>query len=192
MNRETRDYPGFPASGSYPEPGIQDLTDTDKLSSRGPNLPNEDLEKRLAALEKKVRELDDIEKIKKLHREYLFYISNLQFDEALDCFTDNIVADVANYGIRQGKEEVTRFFKETIYKNVAQSKDAHFTGQAVITVDGDTARGHWMFYRLLARPTPPGWVQGRYDCEYTKENNEWKFSLIKMKRPWPEFFGKPD
>ncbi|HSW58675.1 MAG TPA: nuclear transport factor 2 family protein [Dehalococcoidales bacterium] len=150
----------------------------------------EDLESRITALEKKVLELEDIEKIKILHREYLYFISNLQFDEALDCFTDNIVADVADYGIRRGKTEVTRFFNETIYNNVAVSRDAHFTGQAVITLDGNTARGHWMFYRLLAKPTVPGWVQGRYDCEYTKVSGEWKFSLIKMKRPWPEFFKK--
>jgi hypothetical protein len=63
-------------------------------------------------LEKRVKYLEDIEKIKELHREYLFYISNLEFDKALDCFAENIVADVADYGIRRGKEEVAKFFKE--------------------------------------------------------------------------------
>jgi hypothetical protein len=147
-----------------------------------------DIEMKIAALEKKVRELDDIEKIKKLHRDYLFYISNLEFDKALNCFADGIEADVADYGIVKGKKAVTQFFNNVIYKNVCSSKDAHFTGQAVVTVDGNTAKGHWMFYRLLANPVPPGWVQGRYDCEYIRENDEWKFSVLKMKRPWPEFF----
>jgi hypothetical protein len=150
---------------------------------------NTDLEIKFAALEKRVHELEDIENIKTLHREYLFWISNLEFDKALDCFADNIVVDVADYGIKKGKEIVNKFFKEVIYLNVLSSKDAHFTGQAVIKVNGLSASGHWMFYRLLANPTAsPGWVQGRYDCEYVKENGTWKFSLLKMKRPWPEFF----
>jgi hypothetical protein len=149
-----------------------------------------ELEEQLKTLQSKVQELSDIEAIKVLHREYLFYISNLEFDKALDCFAENIIVDVANYGIYQGKEPVTKFFNEVIYQNVFRSKDAHFTGQAVISVSGDRATGHWMFYRLLHKPSSPGWVQGRYDCEYIRNGGGWKFSLLKMKRPWPEFFGK--
>ena len=150
----------------------------------------EDLEKKILTLETRIRELEDTEAIKKLHREYLFYISNLEFDKALVCFAQNIIAEVATYPICSGKAAVAKFFKETIYTNVRESRDAHFTGQAVITVTGDAAQGHWMFYRLLAKPSAQGWVQGRYDCEYVRENDEWKFSVLKMKRPWPEFFGE--
>jgi ketosteroid isomerase-like protein len=151
-----------------------------------------DLEKKVKALEKRVRELDDIENIKRMHREYLFYISNLEFDKALDCFSDDIVVDIANYGVRQGKEAVTKFFKEVIYQNVLVSKDAHFTVQAVVTVKGKKAEGHWMFYRLMpeTNPSPQRWVQGRYDCAYVKVKGQWKFSLVKLTRPWPAFFKK--
>jgi len=153
-------------------------------------MERKELEKKVQVLEKKVQELEDIENIKKLHREYLFHISNLEIDNALDCFADSIVVDVADYGIQKGKESVSQFFKETIYRNVSNSKDAHFTCQAVISVNGNKAQGHWMFYRLLkeASRSPQNWVQGRYDCEYIKENGKWKFSMLKMKRPWPEFF----
>lgn len=152
----------------------------------------EDLEKKVKTLEKRVRELEDIENIKQMHREYLFYISNLEFDKALDCFADTIVVDIANYGVRQGKETVTKFFKEVIYQNVLVSKDAHFTVQAVVSVNGKKAKGHWMFYRLMPEtsPSPQRWVQGRYDCEYVKEKGRWKFSLVKLTRPWPAFFKK--
>jgi hypothetical protein len=141
-------------------------------------------------LEKKVRRLEDIEAIKELHREYLFYISNLEFDNALDCFSDGITVDIANYGLIKGKEKVAKFFNEIIYQNVLQSKDAHFTVQPVISLEGDRAKGHWMFYRLLPEPRPESWVQGRYDCEYVKEDGKWKFSSLKLTRPWPEFFKK--
>ncbi len=148
-----------------------------------------DLQQQVNLLAKKVRELEDIEAIKTLHREYLFFISNLEFAKALDCFSADIVTEVANYPVCRGKAAVEKFFNETIYQNVKQSKDAHFTGQAVIAVDGDHANGHWMFYRLLARPSKQGWVQGRYDCEYVRESGAWKFSRLKMQRPWPAFFA---
>ena|ERR1039458_4733914 len=149
----------------------------------------EDLSGKVKALERRVQELEDTEEIKKLHREYLFFISNLEFDKALACFSDSITVDIANYGVRKGKEAVTKLFKEVIYQNVLQSKDAHFTGQSVISVKGDRAEGHWMFYRLLYKPSLVGWVQGRYDCEYVRVEQSWKFSVMKMKRPWPEFLG---
>lgn len=144
----------------------------------------------LAELEKRVKHLEDIESIKNLHREYLFYISNLEFEKALDCFAKNIVVHVADYGVHQGKEAVVKFFKEVIYQNVLQSKDGHFTGQPVLSVEGDRATGHWMFYRLVPETRPERWVQGRYDCEYIREDGKWKFSVLKLTRPWPAFLKR--
>jgi hypothetical protein len=139
-------------------------------------------------LERRVKILEDKEEIKELHREYLFWISSLEIEKALDCFARDIEVEVANYGIRKGKDEVAGFFREVIYQNVLQSRDGHFTGQPVITVSEKKASGHWMFYRFVQDPSRR-WVQGRYDCEYVKEDGKWKFSVLKMKRPWPEFLG---
>ncbi len=128
----------------------------------------------LEELEKRVRALEDTEEI-------------LEIDKALDCFAENIVTNVANYGIKKGKIEVGKFFREVIRNNVLQSKDGHFTGQPVVVVEGDKANGHWMFYRFVPEPSPRRWIQGKYDCEYVKENGKWKFSLVKLTRPWPAF-----
>jgi hypothetical protein len=144
----------------------------------------------LEELSKRLKALEDAEAIKTLHREYLFYISNLEIEKALECFAKDIVTDIAQYGQRRGKAEVGKFFREVIRDNVFRSRDGHFTGQPVISVEGDRAKGHWMFYRFVPEPSPQRWVQGRYDCEYVKEDGRWKFSLLKMTRPWPDFFNK--
>lgn len=143
----------------------------------------------LEELEKRVRELEDKDAVKDLHREYLFHISNLEFDEALNCFSETISVEIADYGIYKGKDQVSRFFKDVIYHNVLKSKDGHFTGQPVINIQGDDrAKGHWMFYRFIPEPSQARWAQGRYDCEYVKEGGKWKFSMLKLTRPWPGFF----
>lgn len=139
-------------------------------------------------LEKRVEMLEDVDAIKSLHREYLFFISNLEIDKALECFAEDIEVDIANYGLIKGKSDVGKFFQGTIRKNVFDSKDGHFTGQPVITVEGKKATGHWMFYRFVQSPTVR-WIQGKYDCNYVKEDGRWKFSLVKLTRPWPGFFG---
>jgi hypothetical protein len=124
----------------------------------------------LEEMEKRLQRLEDKDEIKDLHREYLFYISNLDFDRALDCFTEDIEVEIAAYGKRKGKAEIDKFFRDVIYQNVLQSKDGHFTGQPVVTVEGEKGEGHWMFYRFVQ--TPVGWVQGRYDCEYVKKDGK--------------------
>jgi hypothetical protein len=139
-------------------------------------------------LEKRISALEDMEAIKELHREYLFWISALETEKALECFSPDIEVEVADYGIRKGMEEVGKFFREIICENVFKSKDGHFTGQPVLVLNGEKASGHWMFYRFLNDQTRR-WIQGRYDCEYKKENGKWKFSVLKMRRPWPEFLA---
>ena len=73
-------------------------------------------------LERRVRMLEDMEEIKELHREYLFWISGLEIEKALDCFANDIEVEVANYGIRKGKDEVGRFFREIIGPNVLRQR----------------------------------------------------------------------
>ena len=122
----------------------------------------------------------------------IFFISNLEIDKALECFAKNIVVEIADYGVREGKEAVSKFFREVIHRNVSGSKEGHFTGQPVISIDGQKAEGHWMFYRFVPQPSEIRWIQGRYDCEYIIENGKWKFSRMKLTRPWPAFFGEND
>ena len=143
---------------------------------------------KIEELEKRVAALEDTEKIKTLHREYLVLISNFEIDGALDCFAENIITDIADYGIKKGKKEVSEFYHDRIARNIKTRDDGHLTGQPVISLEGDKAKGHWMFYHFVDDPHGKQWIQGRFDCEYVKEDGDWKFSYLKMKRPWPAFF----
>jgi uncharacterized protein (TIGR02246 family) len=155
----------------------------------------EELEKKVAFLEEKVKALEDIEEIRQLHTKYIYWLSNHEFEKMVECFAEDAVEEGIVPGVKhQGKEEIAQMFRE-MAANPPQ-KGGHMLIQPVISVDGDRAAGYWIMYRLIYKfkgisggqdidlfgPR----VQRRYDMEYVKENGKWKFGKLKFTDPWPE------
>jgi len=134
----------------------------------------------LDELGKRVRAIEDLEEVKKLHRDYISCLDNLEFKKALDFFTEDAEVEVRFSGVMKGKVNFSRIYLETLAQR-KERHDGHLVGQPVITIDGDTARGHWIVYIFFSEPTID-WVQGRNDCEYVRENGTWKFSKLKFTR----------
>jgi len=134
-------------------------------------------------LEKKIKVLEDIEEIKKLHINYVYLLCDLQWDDMLDCFAENATLDLLDQGVRKGKKEIGEVFHNVLAKMIKRT-DGHFVGQPVISVDGDKAKGYWILYLFFAEPAVR-WMQGRQDCEYVRVNGKWKFSSVKFTNPWP-------
>ena len=146
------------------------------------------------ALEKRLQAMEDAEEIRKLHTEYIYYLSNWEFDKMADCFAEDAVEEGINPGqSHRGKAELKKLFEAMAAK--PPQRGGHLLIQPVIDVNGTTAEGHWTMFRLnywFAGPSgqvikmfgPE--VQRRYDCEYVKENGAWKFSRMKFTAPWPE------
>ena len=135
-------------------------------------------------MEKRLRTLEDIEAIKEMHRDYAFWLTNSQWDEVLDCFTEDADINIWKHGPRKGKREISDFFRKDIGGGRTTASPGHLAAQPVITVGGDKARGHWILYLFFSEPETR-WVQGRHDCEYVKVDGKWKFSYLKFTRPWP-------
>ncbi|MCJ7605982.1 MAG: nuclear transport factor 2 family protein [Dehalococcoidales bacterium] len=134
----------------------------------------------LEQLEKRLRAMEDLEEIKKMHRDYMSCHDNLEFERALDFFTDDAEVEVRASGIMKGRENYSQIFLGTLGRR-KERHDGHLVGQPVITVDGDTATGHWIVYMFFSVPKIE-WIQGRHDCEYVKVNGEWKFSKLRFAR----------
>jgi ketosteroid isomerase-like protein len=143
----------------------------------------------LEELEKEIRALEAREEIKQLHRDYAFWLTNKQYDEIMTCFAENAIAKIRTPEVHKGKLEIEKRFREDIAKRPTP-KGGHMLIQPVITVDGDTARGYWtmlhFFYDTDTPGSPIRWKQGRYDCEYIREDGKWKFSSLYWAAPWPE------
>jgi ketosteroid isomerase-like protein len=138
----------------------------------------------LEELEKRIGTLEDIEAIKEMHRKYVYGLICQQWDDMVECFTEDATAAIAEHEPRRGKTEIAKLLKDVIAKQVSWDW-GHFVTQPVISVEGDKARGHWILYLFFPEPEVK-WLQARYDCEYVKMDGKWKFSDLKFKAPWPE------
>jgi hypothetical protein len=110
----------------------------------------EELDARLMHLEKTLTQLQDLEAIKSLHREYVFQMINHQWEDMAECFSDNGTAMIAEHPPRTGRKEIAQLLKEVIGPKLAWDL-GHFVNQTVITVQDNTARG-----QLASFPAHPG------------------------------------
>jgi ketosteroid isomerase-like protein len=135
----------------------------------------------LKDLEKRVKAIEDLEEIKKLHQNYINLMDNLQYDKVLDLFTEDATVEVRNSGVKRGRKEMSEVYQGLAKIRGTSRYDGHMAIEPDITVDGNTAKGTWLIYMLFSRPTIQ-WVQGKNECEYRKENEKWKLSKLKFTR----------
>jgi hypothetical protein len=138
----------------------------------------------LEKMEKRLKVVEDIEEIKKLHIYYVDMLMACNWSEVMDCFAENAGVDIGGGTIQaQGKEAIEKLFRGHIAKHHV-GKEGDVLIHPIISVDGDRAKGSWLLYMMYYHPQTfqsMFWVQGYYNCEYIRENGKWKFSLFKFK-----------
>jgi ketosteroid isomerase-like protein len=133
-------------------------------------------------LEKRVKAIEDLEEIKKLHQNYIDLMDNLQYEKVLDLFTEDGTAEVRNSGVKKGRKELAEIYLGGLAKKRGTSRyEGHMAIEPDITISGNIAKGTWLIYMLFSKPTIQ-WVQGKNECEYRKENGKWKISKLKFTR----------
>ena len=143
-------------------------------------------------LEKRIKVLEDIEEIQKLHVHYVNCLLLAKFDDIVECFTEDGILDL-HAGRVQGKKEMLKLFNDKLSAHHIGQEGA-FAVHPIISVDGDKAKGSWLFYNQYAQPRKfeykpgliereyaPDWIQGFYEAEYVRENGKWKISRLKWR-----------
>jgi hypothetical protein len=156
------------------------------------------LHKKIAALEDRLRILEDIEELKTLQRIYGYYVDNKLWDEVVDLFSDHTESiSIGTRGLYLGKKGVETFFRKVLgggkYGRQPKELHNHMQLQGVVSIDsgGTTAKGRWraliqMTYEFRDK-TKAGWGEGVYENEYVKEDEKWKFK----KMFWHRTFSTP-
>lgn len=145
---------------------------------------NQEMLKTMESLKKEVQTLKDIEAIKQLHIRYVNDLTYAKWDDILDCFSeDAVLAVMMGQEPTKGKAGIKDIFMNQVAKSGKHSgREANMTLHPLVTVDGETAKSNWVIYFVTqpdAKKEALQVVQGIYDCEYKKENGEWKISYIK-------------
>jgi len=136
----------------------------------------------LADLERRIQAIEDVEEIKRLHQNYINLMDNLEYEKVIDFFTDDATIEVRQSGVKRNREEISDFYINVLAKSRGNTRhDGHMAVEPDIKVDADTARGTWLIYMLFSKPSIQ-WVQGRNECEYRRENGEWKICKLKFTR----------
>ncbi len=160
----------------------------------------EEMEARFKTLERQVRNLQDIENIKKLQRAFGFYLEHWMADEIIDLFADGPDTSLSlAVGEFRGKEKIRLFCyrgKEgdqamKIEKPEFLHQVMQLSGIIDVDPDGKTAKGRWYGFGANALPAEggiaPGWMNGVYENEYVKEDGKWKFKKVR----WCMTFNAP-
>ena len=163
-----------------------------------------DVEQRLAAVEHRVGELEDVNAIRRLHWAYGYYIDFNLPEQVADLFADDGVV-VFLSGEYVGKAGVMRLYGDWIQHRFTGGRPGpvdgllldHFQMQDVITVapDRQTAKGRfrgmlfggWHDDFLDAKPDfmPQQFMEaGIYENDYVRENGVWKIERLDYKMQW--------
>jgi hypothetical protein len=136
----------------------------------------------LEELEKRIKAIEDLEEIKKLHQKYINLMDDLQYEDVLDLFTEDATSEIRDLGVKRGKKEMAEVYLGVLAKKRGTIRyEGHLAIEPDITVNGDSATGTWLIYILFSKPEIQ-WVQGKNECEYRKENGTWKISKVKFTR----------
>jgi hypothetical protein len=137
-----------------------------------------DLETRIAALETRVRELQDRHEIQELRFRYHIAVNEKKPEMIPDLFPENGEIDFAHLGKAQGKAQVAAFYTQALSELIPFVKQ--FIHNHIITLNGDTGTG--LSY-LEAKPIFNGesfLVAARFDDEYVRDNGRWKFRKMTL------------
>lgn len=159
-------------------------------------MTRDQIEARIAQLEKRIDTLESIEAIKALHRRYVRTVGDRDWAAAIDFFSETATTDIRAHGISRGREELRRLLVEDLGPTVL-SKDAYVLHAPLIDVDGDRATGQWDLIRHISEMKttrgefPPVrvwgvWLAGRYTAEYAREDGVWRFERIHFRYHAPD------
>ncbi|NLT13449.1 MAG: nuclear transport factor 2 family protein [Clostridiales bacterium] len=164
------------------------------------------LKKQLDEKDRRIRDLEDIEAIKRLQCAYGYYLEHWMSEEIIDLFADH-PETLATYveGTYLGLKGVRRYFGKMRY---APPTFLHQVMQIspVITLSDDRtrAKGRWYGYGTVCSAPVDGKIDPMYmaviyEMEYIRENGVWKILKLEFQMhyayktllPWTAPAAKP-
>lgn len=139
----------------------------------------------LVELLARVDRLEAVQQISAMHNDYVRALADRDWDRVASHYTEDAYCDIRNHGVHRGRAEIRRMFADDL-ENVVRTRDGYILSSPVISVDGDSATGEWIWHRLQSdfhtalgtmRVWGP-WSEGKYVCEYRRSDGVWRISRL--------------
>ena len=134
------------------------------------------LGRRVAELERRLAELDDLRAIEQLKYRYFRACDAKDVEGFRDCFAEGeIVIEYGRIGAFDDRDALTAAFEEmACHPHIVEMHHAHHPQVAL--VEADLARGEWgLHYRMLnTRDRDAVQLGGRYLDEYRRVDGRWR------------------
>jgi len=162
---------------------------------------------RLAALDRRITRLEDLNQIERLQRSYGYFVDKGQWAQLADLFTDDATLEIGGKGLFVGKARVLAYMQLSFGPDGAKEGSLinHMQFQTVPDVSPDGTEG-WIRSRAFVMANG-GWGLPLYENGYRKVDGVWKISRLtgpftmyadwsgwgKNATPntWPDKFGPP-
>ena len=147
-------------------------------------MSQDDLLRRLEAMEARLGVLEDKEEIGRLQRIYGYYIDNRMWREMADLFADEGASmEIGRRGRYLGKARIHRFLEDVLGQGrwglTRNEIINHMQHQLVISVDPDRRHAQARARAVVQIGPPEGgdlmtWAEGLYENTYVREDGKWK------------------
>jgi ketosteroid isomerase-like protein len=133
----------------------------------------------LTDVERRLQALEDIEAIKKLKARYCLTVDQRDEEGFVSLFTEDAVWDGGRFGHYEGREAIRKFF--CAIPDVLTFA-VHYVMNPIIEVQGDRATGQWYLLEpcTMVEGNQAVWGTARYEEEYVRVGNEWRFKNLKL------------
>jgi len=134
----------------------------------------------MAALEKRITRLEDIEAIKQLKARYCHICDDDHNPETVKTvFAEDGIWESADFGTARGHAEISELFAN--FRKMFNFSQ-HNIMNPVIEVDGDRATGIWYIMGpwTYRENNDEKWLALRYDDDYVKIDGEWKYQHLRV------------
>lgn len=129
-------------------------------------------------LAQRIQALEDIEAIKRLKHDYLYFCDSKQPDRVMDCFVAGPVhIDYGEVGVFDSREALVEVFsRAACHEHMVEMH--HAQNPRIDLVDDHSARGVWgLFYHLIdTRNQLVTQLGACYEDEYRKVDGRWLIS----------------
>jgi hypothetical protein len=144
------------------------------------------MQTRLAAVQRRVTALEDIEAIKRLQRIYGYYLDKALYSKALGLFAADCSIEIGGRGVYRGRNGVRTMLSRILGKEFPEGLKYgqlynHFQLQGVVTLgkDGTSAKGRWRaFIQVAQMGKMAHWAEGPYEMDYVKQSGRWLFQKL--------------